>query len=100
MVFSEKMLAGKTVTDVDEAIKMLGNGISIFNLYIIFIDKANSVLMEIVNSTQIFKPCYAYKNIKVIAIANGAKEALEMAQNIVLANLDTADNAKIFKARF
>ena len=100
MIINKKLKLGAAVYNIEQTMAMLKNGVGILNIYIILIDRNSKNLMEIIPSTQIFRECYAKKSFEIIAIANGKREALETASELIIENLAFAQDADMFKSRF
>lgn len=95
---SDSILIGKTVSDPEATLQLLRDGVSIADLYILFINRSNNALMELMLSTRISKERFADKTTEVIAIANGRQEALSMITAIIADHLDSIDDARMFKS--
>jgi hypothetical protein len=97
--FSDAMLIGDMVEEPAETLRMLRNGIGIYDLYIIFINKNNKSLLEMAESTRFFDQKMTQRNAEPIAIANGRSEALCIIKNMILKNIDVISNARTFQRR-
>ena len=83
--------------DVENVKNMMSQGIAIFNLYLICIDKNGVNMAEILHSPDIFKPNNINKKFICIGLATGKKKSFELFSRIIKEYVETGNGLDDFK---
>lgn len=94
MTFFHDLYLGETVTPKENQImKKLNNDKVVPDLYLITMSNNTDNMLEIVPQWEVMQKGYPNKDIKVVGLANGKKEAVSVVQFIVEQSLQETGSA-------
>lgn len=83
MIFSKKYYIGEKVRNKKMIAKRIAHNHPYKNIYCICVGSTSHHLMDIIESAELMKEIYLYKEYRIIGIANGKKEAFELTRKII-----------------
>lgn len=78
----KKLYLDEKINNEDEILNMISDGIKVYNLYLICIDKKGNNFFEILETPEIFKEFNKRKDYIIIGMAYGKEEAINIIKKI------------------
>ncbi len=96
-VFEKNLYIGESVQDIEFIKLQLKKSIGVYDIFLICIDVGGKNFVEILHSTELFKPFNRNKKYKIIGIANTRKEVQKLLVEIIQNFINLEKDLKQFK---